>query len=115
MKKLLVMMLLAAFAAIALATQGTMAQETKEKVATPAKEARWSGSVVRTDKDASFLDVRKRTMEKRIHYDSSTKWVKKGGGTIEAGAVKEGDRVICLGKYDKDKFMATQISLRTPK
>jgi hypothetical protein len=119
MKKVLILVLMALFAARGLTAQGDPAALEKAKKAwmgQAAGEARWSGSVVRTDKDASTLDVRKKGgLEKRIHFDSSTKWTKKGGGTIDPSQVKEDDRVICIGKHEGDKFIATEISLRTPK
>ncbi len=117
MRKVSTMVLIAVFAAIGLAAQ-TMAQEKKGKAAS--KEARWSGMIVRSDKDGSTLTVRKRggNVEKIVHYDSSTKWTTPEGKkekSIEPSEVKDGDRVICLGSYDeKGEFHATQISLRKP-
>jgi hypothetical protein len=66
----------------------------------------------RISKDASTLDVRRGTNEKKIYYDSSTKWTK-GTKTIEMSEFKEGSDVICLGKADeKGEFHATRIDLR---
>jgi hypothetical protein len=114
-KKLMAVLLLAVFAAIAPAVQNATAQEAKAKKAASAKDFRWHGTVVRTDKENSFLDVRKGTVEKRIHYDSSTMWTK-GGKSIEASDVKEGDDVITLSKTnEKKEYVATQIDLRPPK
>ncbi len=85
------------------------------------KEARWSGMIVRSDKDAFTLTVRRRgsNIEKIVHYDSSTKWTTPEGKevkAIESNEVKDGDRVIALGSYDeKGEFHATRISLRKPK
>ncbi len=82
------------------------------------KEARWSGMIVRSDKDASTLTVRKRgtTLEKIVHYDSSTKWTTQEGKEvkpIEMSEVKDGERVICIGSYDeKGEFHATRVDLR---
>ncbi len=118
MRKVSTMVLIAVFAAIGLAAQ-TMAQEKKEKAAS--KEARWSGMIVRSDKDASTLTVRRRgtTLEKIVHYDSSTKWTTQEGKEvkpIEMSEVKDGERVICLGSYDeKGEFHATRIDLRKAK
>jgi hypothetical protein len=118
MRKVAVMALAAVFTLLGIAAQATMAQEKKEKKAMAAqtKEARWSGMIVRSDKDGSTITVRKRgaSTEKIIHYDSSTKWTK-GTAAIDASGVKDNDRVICLGKYDeKGNFQATRIDLRTP-
>jgi len=85
-----------------------------------AKEARWEGRVVTTDKTASSLKVRKAggTLEKTCVYDSSTKWVSqyhadKKINDIDAGQVKEGDYVICKGTAEKaGEIKATVISKR---
>ncbi len=82
------------------------------------RSSRWSGMIVRSDKDASTLTVRKRgtNVEKTVHYNSSTKWTHQEGTevtTIDMSEVKDGDRVIALGKYDeKGEFHATRIDLR---
>jgi hypothetical protein len=97
----------------------TPAQEKAEKQKS-AKEARWEGMVVRSDKDGKTLTVRKRrsTTERVIHYDSSTRFASQAHGSkkvndIDASEVKDDDRVICLGHYDdKGEFHATLISKR---
>jgi Ni/Co efflux regulator RcnB len=113
MRKVVSSFMAAVVAMLALAALAAIAQEKK---AAETKEARWSGTIVRSDKDGSTLTVRRRgaSMEKVIHYDSSTKWTK-GKDAIDASQVKDGDRVICLGTYDeKGTFHATRIDLRTP-
>jgi hypothetical protein len=95
-----------------------VAQEAPAK----AKEARWEGNIIRSSKENSTLTVRKvgSTDERTVAYDSSTKWVSQYHGdkkinNIDAGEVKDGDRVICTGTWDKDKptvLHATLISLR---
>ncbi len=118
MRKVSTMVLIAVFAAIGLAAQA-MAQEKMAKGAS--KEARWTGTIVRSDKDSSTLTVRKRgtNVEKIVHYDASTKWTRqeaKEVKPIEMSEVKDGDRVICLGSYDeKGEFHAARIDLRKPK
>ncbi len=100
------------------------AQEAGDKTAkTKTEAARWEGTVVRHNSDKSTLDVRKRgsTLEKTIHYDSSTKWTSQEHGSkkvndIDASQVKDGDRVICFGTLDdKGDFHATMISKRLTK
>ena len=100
------------------------AQEAGDKTAkTKTEAARWEGTVVRHNSDKSTLDVRKRgsTIEKTIHYDSSTKWASQEHGSkkvndIDASQVKDGDRVICFGTLDdKGDFHATMISKRLTK
>jgi hypothetical protein len=114
MRKVSVILLLAVLAVIGFAAPGTTAKEKKASTGAAAKESRWHGIIIRGDKDASFFDVRKGNIEKRIYYDSSTKWTK-GKEGIGSGDVKEGDDVICLGKYNDKKFVATRIDLRTNK
>jgi hypothetical protein len=85
-----------------------------------AKEVRWEGVIIRSDKDKSTLTVRKvgSAIEKIVVYDSSTKWVSQEHGSktvndIEASQVKDNDRVICKGTYDKAGVLhATLISTR---
>ena len=88
--------------------------------AKPAKQDRWEGMVIRTNQDKSTLNVRKvgSSVEKTVAYDSSTKWVSQEHGSktvndIDASQVKDNDRVICKGTYDKDGVLhATLISKR---
>ena len=85
-----------------------------------AKEERWEGVVIRSSTDKSTLTVRKEgsSVEKTVVYDSSTKWVSQEHGSkkvndIDASQVKDNDRVICKGTYDKDGVLhATLISKR---
>ena|SRR3989442_13955151 len=103
----------------------TSAQEKAEKKHNDkaAKQARWEGIVQRSNRDDSTLTVRKRgsSLEQTIHYDSSTEWVSQEHGSkkvnkIDPSEVKDGDRVICRGTYDKNgKFHATLISKRLTK
>lgn len=90
----------------------------KEKVA---KEARWEGTVVRGDSDKSMLTVRAvggSNAEMTVKYDSSTKWVSQYHGDkkvndIDSSQVKDGDRVICKGTWEKAGVLnATLISKR---
>jgi hypothetical protein len=85
-----------------------------------AKEARWEGVIIRSSTDKSTLTVRKvgSALEKTVAYDSSTKWVSQEHGSktvndVDASQVKDNDRVICKGTYDKDGVLhATLISKR---
>ena len=58
------------------------------------------------------MDVRRRTgVEKKVYFDSSTKWTE-GKKIIDKSEFKEGTDVICLGKYDeKGELHATQVNL----
>jgi hypothetical protein len=85
-----------------------------------AKEGRLEGNIIRSSKDQSTLTVRKRglvTAEVTVQYDSSTKWVSQFHGDkkvndIDASQVKDGDRVICRGTWEKNVLHATLISKR---
>ena len=100
------------------------AEEKAEKKADKkaGKAARWDGIVTRVNKDKSTLNVRKvgSSQERTVEYDSSTKWVsqehgKKKVNDIDADQVKDGDRVITTGTWDKDGVLhATLISKRLP-
>jgi Ni/Co efflux regulator RcnB len=114
MKKLLTL-LFASVVAVPLAT-AVFAQEAPAE----AKQARWEGNVVRSSKEDSTLTVRKvgSTQERTVKYDSATKWVSQYHGDkkvndIDASQVKDGDRVICTGTWDKSgALLATVISKR---
>jgi len=112
MKRILVVVLLGILVTMGFVVSTSVAQEKKEKPAVAAKEVRWHGHLIRFNKDTSTIDVRKGAIDRRIHYDSSTKWTK-GEKTIEMSEVKEGSDVICLAKTDeKGEFHATRIDLR---
>jgi Ni/Co efflux regulator RcnB len=114
MNKVIVVLLAALFAAAGLTRQKATAQEKQEKTAPAAKRARWHGRIVRINKDLSTLDVRRQGIEKKIYYDSSTKWTQ-GGNDVKMSRFKEEEDVICLGTYDEmGKFHATQIELQLP-
>jgi hypothetical protein len=86
----------------------------------PAMQGRWEGVVIRTSKDNSTLTVRKKgsNEEKTVRYDSSTRWTSQEHGSdkvneIDASQVKDNDRVIVVGTWDKDGVLhATLISKR---
>jgi len=77
-----------------------------------AKQGRVEGVVTRSNKDNSTLTVRNRdtNVEKTVLYDSSTQWTSqehhsKTVNNIDASQVKDNDRVICLGTFDKDAVL----------
>jgi hypothetical protein len=84
------------------------------------KQDRVEGIVTRSNKDKSTLVVRNRgtNIERTVQYDSSTQWTSqehhsKTVNNIDASQVKDDDRVICLGTFDKDGILhATSISKR---
>jgi hypothetical protein len=113
MRKVIVILLFAAFAVVGLAPYNAVASGQK-KAAAGAKEMRWDGHIVRIDKDTSYMDVRNRAgVEKRIYWSSSTTWTKLNKPVADHSEFKEDKRVICLGNVDeKGAFHATRIDLR---
>ena len=114
----LLTLLFTSLLAVPLST-AVFAQETpaKEKAAT---QARWEGIVARSNPEKSALTVRKvgSNVERTVQYDSSTQWVSqehnsKKVNDIDVSQVKDNDRVICKGTWDKDGVLhATLISKR---
>lgn len=110
MRRLLVLLLIAVFVGIGLATQSTAAGQETEKKVSAVKGARWSGAILRMDKVGMTLTVRKRGGPERIiHYDASTAWTNRAKATVDPGTLKEGDHVVCVGKTEGDKFVALKI------
>jgi hypothetical protein len=91
-----------------------------QQASAQAKEARWEGRIIRSNKDSSSLTVRKvgsSTLERTVVYDSSTKFVSqfhadKNVNVIDPGDVKDGDYVICTGTWDHGKLHAALVSKR---
>jgi hypothetical protein len=110
-----IVLLFALCVVVGLAAPALLAQENPQsagKNAAGAKEARWHGIIVRTSKDQSYFDVHRQNVDKRIYFDSSTKWTKMNK-PADQSEFKEGADVICLGQYDEKKeFHATRIDLR---
>ena len=108
MRKVMASLLIVLFAVIGLAAQEKAAGEKK-------KEVRWHGTIIRSDKEASTFTVRQRggTIERAVHYTSATQWTKLNK-PAEPSEFKDGARVICLGNYEGNNFVATHIDLREP-
>jgi hypothetical protein len=82
-------------------------------------EGRWEGNVVRSNPEKSTLTVRKvdSSVERIVHYDGGTRWVSQEHGSkkfnvIDPTQVKDNDRVIARGIWDKGVLYATLISKR---
>ena len=111
MRKALFLLLVGVFVFAGYCVQSAVAQG-QQGMAAAEKPARWHGVIVRFDSGNSAMDVRKGTVERKVYYDSSTKWTQ-GKNTIDMSQFKEGADVICLGKYDeKGQLHATRIDLR---
>lgn len=115
MKKLLTLLLTSLLALPLAAT--AFAQDAPKEMA---PKDRWEGRVVRSNPDKSTLTVRKigSTVEKTVVYDSSTQWTSqehnsKKVNPITSSDVKDDDRVICRGTWNKDgTLQAAMISKR---
>ena len=97
----------------------TVKAPAQEKMHRKANEGRWEGNVIRSNPDKSTLTVRKMgsNIEKTVHYDGATRWVSQEHGSkkvndIDPTQVKDNDRVIARGIWDKGVLYATQISKR---
>lgn len=123
MKRFFVILLAVVCTASVFAAQEKPAGETKatkEKTDKTAKQDRWEGVVVRSDRDKSTLTVRQvgSNDQRTVQYDSSTQWVSQEHGSkkvnnIDADQVKDGDRVIARGAWEKPGVLhATLISKR---
>jgi hypothetical protein len=91
----------------------------QEKTHQRANEGRWEGNVIRSNPDRSTLTVRNlgSNIEMTIHYDGATRWVSqehasKKVNNIDPTQVKDNDRVIAIGIWDKGVLYATLISKR---
>jgi Cu/Ag efflux protein CusF len=113
MRKLLLVLLFAAFAVAGPSPRTAFANGQEKATAAP-KQSRWHGLIVRINKDASTIVVRKGNVDRTIHYDSSTKWTR-GTKAVDMSEFKEGADVICLGTYPAGsvEMNATRIDLRS--
>lgn len=78
-----------------------------------AKEQRLSGTVKTINKDTSTITIAQGSTPRRtVIYSQDTKFTMRNQpGSITD--MKEGRRVVCLGKYDdKAQLMATRIDIR---
>jgi hypothetical protein len=89
--------------------------QAEEKKAQP-KLDRISGTIHMINKDTSVITVRTRNNQMRqVVYTPETKYTKrnKPGGSLDE--LKDGVRVICVGKFDENaRLMASRIDIRTP-
>ncbi len=97
----------------------TAAAPAQEKTHKNAYEGRWEGNVIRSNPEKSTLTVRSldSNIERIVHYDSGTRWVSQAHGSskvnvIDPTEVKDKDRVIARGIWDRGVLYATLISKR---
>ena len=100
-------------------TTAVKAAAQQKKMHEQANEGRWEGNVIRSNPDKSTLTIRKvgSNLEKTVHYDGGTRWVSQEHGSkkvndIDPTQVKDNDRVIERGIWDKGVLYATLISKR---
>lgn len=117
MRRFWIVLLAVMFATVSMAAQQKAGGEPKEKKEAAARQLHWSGTIVTLAKDKSLLTIKTTNGSMRIvQYDSSTHWTK-GTAPADISAFKDGERVLCLGTYDKKSghLMATRIDLRAQK
>jgi Cu/Ag efflux protein CusF len=102
--------------ALALALSSAAPAAAQEKKAAKAKEDRLEGTVHMINKDTSTITLRRGNVQRQVVYAADTKFTKvnKPGATIDE--IKDGTRLICLGKFDeKGRLVATRIDIRLPR
>ncbi|MBI3666132.1 MAG: hypothetical protein HY236_07885 [Acidobacteria bacterium] len=91
------------------------AKEKKAKAAAAAKEDRLSGVVHMINKDTSTITIRRGNVQRQVVYGPDTKYTYRNAAST-MDEVKEGRRVICLGKFnEKTQLVATRIDVREGK
>ena len=86
----------------------------KEKGKKATKQERISGTIHMINKDTSTLTVRTRSnVQREVIYNDQTKFTKKNAAGGSVADLKEGTRVICLGKFESGpKLTAERIDIR---
>ena len=92
-----------------------VATDAKAQDKSKGKEDRLSGVVHMINKDTSTVTIRRGNVQRQVVYNSDTKITyRNAAGSMDE--VKEGRRVICLGKFnDKTQLVATRIDVREGK
>ena len=84
----------------------------KDKKDKPPREARIDGRVQMINKDKSEITVRQSNSPRTIIYSGDTKWTKRNKEGSMAD-IKEGYRVICVGKMnEKAQLVASRCDAR---
>ncbi len=101
---------------LVLLTLGVWA-EAREKKQAKVKMDRLSGTVQMIDKNTSTITLRTSSnVTRQVVYGPDTKFTKvnKPGGSVDE--IKDGTRLICLGKFnDKTQLVAARIDIRLPR
>ncbi len=102
---------------LALSFSGQAFAQEKGKAAA-AQLDRVSGTVQMISKDTNTITVRENrtNVMRQVVYNEATKFTKvnKPGGALDE--IKEGTRVICLGKFDeKSRLVAARVDIRLPR
>jgi hypothetical protein len=94
--------------ALALSTQTADAREKANK---GKQLERWSGRVQLIHTDAPEMDIRAGAVQRRVVWTPETKFTFRNKPDSIAH-LKEGIRVICLGKYDGVRLRAVRVDMR---
>ena len=89
-------------------------QQAKAKAKSGAQPDRIDGTIVRFDKNNSTMEVRLRRTNamRNVLWSSETKWTERNK-PADISLLKDGARVICLGKFDqKGRLLAARIDFR---
>jgi len=81
---------------------------------TSTKEDRLSGTVHMIDRDSSSIIVRKGAVQRKVIYNTETKFTIRNNPDASIDDVIVGRHVICLGRFnDKTQLVATRVDIQT--
>ncbi len=106
--------LIGLFLGVVLALSTATQVYAKDKKA-DSKDQRLSGTIHMINKDTKVITLQKGTMQRQVVYTDDTKYTYRNKpGSMDD--VKEGRRVIVLGKYnDKTQLVASRVDVREGK
>ena len=85
-----------------------------DQTRTSTKEDRLTGTVHRIDKDTSTIIIRKGADQRKVVYNTETRFTFQNRPGASIDDVIVGRRAICLGTFsDKTQLTATHVELRT--
>jgi Cu/Ag efflux protein CusF len=101
---------------VALSFSGQAFAQEKAKPAA-AKLDRIAGTVQMISKDTNTITVRdSRNIMRQVVYNEATKYTKVNKPGASLDEIKEGTRLICLGKFDdRTRLVAARIDIRLPR
>jgi hypothetical protein len=89
----------------------------QEKKAAKGDQDRVSGTILRMNKDTKTITVRtSANIERQVVFSADTKFTKQNEPGGSSDDLKDGTRLICLGKFnDKTQLIADRIDIRLPR